>query len=106
MFAAQALAGHDVRVLVFTVAIEPDRSRAPAAFVATFSPLQRGLHRDAVRLFTSFMAVGRNFTRLYTSGWVADHMAWVQFFVISTLLTLPGLAILGWMMHRFPADRR
>jgi hypothetical protein len=32
-------------------------------------------------------------------------MAWVQFFIISTLLTLPGLAILGWMMHRFPADR-
>lgn len=106
MFAAQALAGHDVRVLVFTVAIESlTGGMASAAFVAYLSVLCNVAYTATqYALFTSFMAVGRTFLAS-TSGWVADHMAWVQFFIISTLLTLPGLAILGWMMHRFPADR-
>ncbi|MGH3853096.1 MAG: hypothetical protein ACRDR6_06280, partial [Pseudonocardiaceae bacterium] len=53
-------------------------------------------------LFTSFMAFGRT-VLASTGGWVADQMAWVEFFAMSTLLAVPGLAILGWMMHRFPA---
>jgi MFS transporter, PAT family, beta-lactamase induction signal transducer AmpG len=50
------------------------------------------------------MALGRTLLAS-TSGWVADHVGWVTFFLISTLLAVPGLAILGWMMHRLPTAR-
>jgi MFS transporter, PAT family, beta-lactamase induction signal transducer AmpG len=103
MFATQALAGHDVRVLVCTITIENlTGGMASAAFVAYLSVLCNVAYTATqYALFTSFMALGRTFLAS-PSGWVADHVGWVEFFLISTLLALPGLAILGWMMHRFP----
>ncbi len=106
MFAAQALAGHDLRVLVVTITIENlTAGMASAAFVAYLSVLCNVAYTATqYALFTSFAALGRTFLAS-TSGWVADHVGWVEFFLISTLLALPGLAILGWMMHRFPTAR-
>jgi PAT family beta-lactamase induction signal transducer AmpG len=106
MFAAQALAGHDVRVLVFTIAIENlTGGMASAAFVAYLSVLCNVAYTATqYAVFTSFMALGRTLLAS-TSGWVADHVDWVEFFLISTLLALPGLTLLGWMMHRYPATR-
>ncbi len=105
MFAAQALAGHDVRVLVGTIAIENlTGGMASAALIAYLSVLCNVAYTATqYALFTSFMALGRTFLSS-TSGWVADHVGWVEFFLISTLLALPGLALLGWMMHRFPVS--
>lgn len=99
MFAVQALAGHDLHVLVATIAIENlTGGMASAAFVAYLSVLCNVAHTATqYALFTSFMALGRTFLAS-ASGWVADHVGWVQFFLISTLLAVPGLAILGWMM--------
>lgn len=107
MFAAQALAGPDVRILVCTIAIENlTGGMVSAAFVAYLSVLCNVAYTATqYALFTSFAAVGRTFLAS-TSGWVADHVGWVTFFLISTLLALPGLAILGWMMHRLPAAGR
>lgn len=107
MFAGQALAGHDVRILVFTIAIENLTSgMASAAFVAYLSVLCNVAYTATqYALFSSFAAMGRTFLAS-TSGWVADHVGWVTFFLISTVLALPGLAILGWMMHRLPAAGR
>ncbi len=106
MFAAQALAGHDVRVLVFTIAIENlTGGMASAAFVAYLSVLCNVAYTATqYAVFTSFMALGRTLLAS-TSGWVADHVGWVEFFLISTLLALPGLTLLGWMMHRYPTTR-
>jgi PAT family beta-lactamase induction signal transducer AmpG len=106
MFAAQALAGHDVRVLVFTIAIENlTGGMASAALIAYLSVLCNVTYTATqYALFSSFMALGRTLLAS-TSGWVADHVGWVTFFLISTLLALPGLAILGWMMHRLPTAR-
>ena len=56
-------------------------------------------------LFSSFMAVGRT-VLASGSGWVADRVDWVTFFVVSTFLALPGLALLVWMMKRLPAAGR
>ncbi|MGH3720223.1 MAG: AmpG family muropeptide MFS transporter [Pseudonocardiaceae bacterium] len=107
VFAAQALAGHDVRVLVVTIAIENlTGGMASAAFIAYLSVLcNLAYTATQYALFTSFMALGRTFLAS-TSGWVADHLSWVEFFLIATLLALPGLAILGWMMRRYPAIGR
>ncbi|MGB6160975.1 MAG: AmpG family muropeptide MFS transporter [Pseudonocardiaceae bacterium] len=107
MFAAQTLAGHDVRVLIATIAIENlTGGMASAAFVAYLSVLCNVAYTATqYALFTSFMALGRTFLAS-PSGWVAAQVGWVEFFLISTLLALPGLAILGWMMHRFPTTGR
>lgn len=102
MFAAQALAGHNVLVLVFTVTVENLTSgMASAALVAYLSVLCNVAYTATqYALFTSFTALGRTFLAS-TSGWVADRMGWVEFFAISALLAAPGLVILGWMTHRF-----
>ncbi|MGH3753874.1 MAG: AmpG family muropeptide MFS transporter [Pseudonocardiaceae bacterium] len=107
MFAAQALAGPDVRILACTIAIENlTGGVASAAFVAYLSVLCNVAYTATqYALFTSFVAVGRTLVAS-TSGWVADHVGWVTFFLISALFALPGLAILGWMMHSFPAAGR
>ncbi len=107
MFVAQALAGHDLRVLVGTIAMENlTAGMASAAFIAYLSVLcSRAYTATQYALFSSFMALGRTVLGS-TSGWVADHVGWVEFFLISTLLAMPGLAILGWMIHRFPCDTR
>jgi PAT family beta-lactamase induction signal transducer AmpG len=106
-FAAQALVGHDVRLLIFTIGMENlTGGMGSAAFVAYLSVLCNVAYTATqYALFTSFMAVGRTLLAS-TSGWVADQVAWVTFFVISTVVALPGLLILVWMMRRFPAAGR
>ena len=37
------------------------------------------------------------------AGWLADQVDWVTFFVITTIAAAPGLALLLWMMRRYPA---
>jgi PAT family beta-lactamase induction signal transducer AmpG len=107
MFAVQAVAGPDVRLLVFTIGIENlTGGMGSAAFVAYLSVLCNVAYTATqYALFTSFMAVGRTFLSS-SSGWVADRVDWVTFFVISTVLAVPGLLILAWMMRRFPAAGR
>jgi PAT family beta-lactamase induction signal transducer AmpG len=107
MFAAQAVAGPDVRVLVLTIGFENlAGGMGSAAFVAYLSLLCHVAYTATqYALFSSFMAVGRT-VLASGSGWVADRVDWVTFFVVSTLLALPGLAILVWMIKRFPAAGR
>ncbi|MCH9019872.1 MAG: MFS transporter, partial [Proteobacteria bacterium] len=38
------------------------------------------------------------------AGWLADHMDWVSFFVVTTVAALPGLVLLVWMMRAFPPE--
>ena len=40
------------------------------------------------------------------SGWVAEHVDWAGFFVLSAILAAPGLLLLLWMIRRFPAAGR
>jgi PAT family beta-lactamase induction signal transducer AmpG len=107
MFAVQAVVGHDVRVLVATIGVENfSGGMGSAAFVAYLSVLCNVAYTATqYALFSSFMAVGR--TLLASgSGWVAEHVDWASFFVLSTLLAAPGLLLLVWMMRRFPTAGR
>jgi hypothetical protein len=46
------------------------------------------------------MAFGR--TVLTSSGgWLADHMDWISFFVVTTVAALPGLLLLVGIARRF-----
>jgi len=95
LFAAQARVGRDLGML--TVAIGADGftgGLAASAFVAYLSSLCRvGMSATQYALLTSLMALGR--TLLASgSGWLADRVDWATFFVLTTLLAAPGLALL------------
>jgi PAT family beta-lactamase induction signal transducer AmpG len=37
-----------------------------------------------------------------SSGYVADQTDWVTFFILSTVIALPGLVMAIWMVKRLP----
>lgn len=106
MFAAQALAGHDILVLFATIGLENfSGGMGSAAFVAYLSVLcNLAYTATQYALLSSFMAFGRTVLSS-SSGWLADQVDWVLFFVTSTVLALPGLLLLLWMMRRYPVPR-
>lgn len=103
MFAAQALAGHDVAFLALTIGIENvSGGMGSAAFVAYLSSLCTVEYTATqYALLSSLMAIGRTVIAA-SSGWLAARTGWVTFFVLTTLFAIPGLALLVWMMKRYP----
>ena len=107
MYAAQALAGHDVLFLYYTIGIENlSGGMGSSAFVAYLSVLCNKRYTGTqFALFTSFMAFGRTLLSA-SSGWVVEVTGWFQFFLISTLVALPGLLLLLWMIRKLPMARQ
>lgn len=103
MYAAQAVAGHDVQFLYFTIGIENlSGGMGSSAFVAYLSVLCNTSYTGTqFALFTSFMAFGRTLLSA-SSGWVVELTGWFDFFLVSTIVALPGLLLLLWMMRRLP----
>ncbi len=103
MYAAQSVAGHDVQFLYFTIGIENlSGGMGSSAFVAYLSVLCNTTYTGTqFALFTSFMAFGRTLLSA-SSGWVVELTGWFDFFVVSTVVALPGLLLLLWMMRRLP----
>jgi PAT family beta-lactamase induction signal transducer AmpG len=103
MYAAQAVAGHDVQFLYFTIGIENlSGGMGSSAFVAYLSALCNTSYTGTqFALFTSFMAFGRTLLSA-SSGWVVEMTGWFDFFLISTIVALPGLLLLVWMMRNLP----
>ena len=103
MYAAQTLAGHDVQFLYFTIGIENlSGGMGSSAFVAYLSVLCNTRYTGTqFALFTSFMAFGRTLLSA-SSGWMVELTGWFDFFVISTVVALPGLILLLWMMRNLP----
>ncbi len=107
MFAALALAGHSLPMLTLTIAVENlSGGMGTAAFVAYLSSLCNVAYTATqYALLSSFMSFGR--TLLSSSGgWLADHMSWASYFVLTTAAALPGLLLLLWMTRRFSPDTR
>jgi MFS transporter, PAT family, beta-lactamase induction signal transducer AmpG len=105
LFAAQAAVGHDLGFLALSIGADNfTGGLGSAAFVAYLSSLcTTGFSGTQYALLTSLMAFGR--TVLSSGGgWLADHMDWITFFTVTTLLAIPGLALLAFLMrHRPPA---
>jgi PAT family beta-lactamase induction signal transducer AmpG len=103
MYAAQAIAGHDVQFLYFTIGIENlSGGMGSSAFVAYLSVLCNTAYTGTqFALFTSFMAFGRTLLSA-SSGWVVEMMGWFDFFLVSTVVALPGLLLLVWMIKYLP----
>jgi PAT family beta-lactamase induction signal transducer AmpG len=104
LFAAQAAVGHSVPMLTLTIGADNfTGGMGSAAFVAYLSSLCNVRYTGTqYALLTSFMAQGR--TLMSTgSGWLADHMDWISFFVATTFLAVPGLVLLVWLARLAPA---
>ncbi|MBL8675408.1 MAG: MFS transporter [Rhodospirillales bacterium] len=103
LFAWQAVAGHDVVVL--TVAITIDNftgSMGAIALVAYLSSLcTSGMAGTQYALFTSLTALGRT-VMSSGSGYLAESVSWPMFWALTTLLAIPGLALVAglWWLHR------
>jgi MFS transporter, PAT family, beta-lactamase induction signal transducer AmpG len=101
MYVAQVLAGHDNLMLAVSIFTENfTNGMGSAAFVAYLSSLcSVAFTATQYALFSSLAAVP---TRLLSApaGWLADRLDWIPFFLLSTMLCLPGLALLVWLMRR------
>nr|CAI78597.1 hypothetical protein [uncultured Aminicenantes bacterium] len=103
VFVVQAWMGPDVRMLAVTIAVENiTTGMGTTAFVAYLSSLCTVAYTATqYALLTSFMAFSRT-VMSSSAGWLADHVAWTTFFVLTTVAALPGLVLLVWMIRRFP----
>ena len=103
MYAAQAMVGHDFGFLFLTIGIENlSGGMGSSAFVAYLSVLCNTAYTGTqFALFTSFMAFGRTLLSS-SSGWFVEQIGWFHFFVFSTVVALPGLLLLLWMMKNLP----
>ncbi len=107
MFEAQAAIGPDVGFLYLTIGVENvSAGMGSSAFIAYMSLLcNRAYTGTQFAMFTALMAFGR--TGLSTvSGWVADQLGWILFFISSTFVALPGLLLLVWMIFELPIQKQ
>ena len=103
MYAALALAGHDIGVLALSIAAENvTGGMGSAAFVAYLSRLCNvSFTATQYALLSSLSAVGRTVLAA-SGGWLADRVDWVPFFIIATIAGLPALLVLLRLMRRVP----
>lgn len=101
VFIGQAKAGADSLWLMGTISVENmSGGLGTAAFVAYISVLcSRHFTATQYALLSSLAAVGRTWLST-ASGWVVDQVGWIEFFLYSTALALPGLAILYLLQHK------
>ncbi|HYH21510.1 MAG TPA: AmpG family muropeptide MFS transporter [Azospirillum sp.] len=100
-FVMLAWAGHSVPALAVTVAVENVCGGiATASFVAYLSSLCNVAYTATqYALLSSFYKLGGDLLGA-PSGWLADHMDWASFFLVSMAGALPGLLILAWLIGR------
>lgn len=102
-YVVQALAGHNVYALALCVAMENlTAGMAGSALVAYISGLCNVAYTATqYALLSSLTAVGRTMFAS-ASGKLADMVGWVDFFLLTTVATVPSLLLLLWMMRRLP----
>ncbi|MGE5546633.1 MAG: AmpG family muropeptide MFS transporter [Solirubrobacterales bacterium] len=102
-YVLQATAGHNVYALALCVAAENlTAGMAGSALVAYISGLCNVAYTATqYALLSSLTAVGRTLFAS-ASGKLADMLGWVDFFLLTTVVTLPALALLLWMTRRLP----
>ncbi|MCP4394247.1 MAG: AmpG family muropeptide MFS transporter [Alphaproteobacteria bacterium] len=103
VFAYQAHVGYSTGMLMVTISVENvTGGMGTAAFVAYMSGLCNVAYTATqYALLSSFMVFARDLFSS-TSGWLADQVSWVEFFVITTFAAIPGLVLLIIMMYKFP----
>lgn len=97
-YVLQAIAGHRIEVLALCVFAENlTGGMAGAAMVAYLSGLCNVAYTATqYALLSSLTAVGRTMFGSLSGFW-ADKLGWVDFFFLTTLITVPALLLLGWL---------
>lgn len=100
VFALQAYAGHNLSVLVLVIAVENiTGGMGTAALVAYLSKLcNASFTATQYALLSSLTAVGRTFLSS-PCGVIADSVSWPTYFGISTLVAIPGMLLLIYLMR-------
>jgi MFS transporter, PAT family, beta-lactamase induction signal transducer AmpG len=103
MYILQVWAGHDLTMLAVTIGTENlTNGIGSAAFVAYLSGLcNLSFTATQYALLSSLATVGVNVLSA-SGGYLADRLGWVEFFLVSTVMCIPGLLLLVWIMRRTP----
>jgi PAT family beta-lactamase induction signal transducer AmpG len=100
IFVIQAYVGYSVPMLICTIAIENVTSgMTGVALVAYISSLCRGANTATqYALLSSIIAFGRTVLTSF-SGLIATNLGWSLYFVFTSLIALPALIILFWLLR-------
>lgn len=103
VFSLQAYVGNDISMLMVTIATENITSgMGTAAFVAYLSGLCNASYSATqYALLSSFASVGRTFLAS-SAGVLAENFNWVTYFILTTLIAVPGILILLWLIWKNP----
>ena len=108
-YVLQAVGGHRLDYLALCVAAENlTGAMAGAALVAYLSSLCSPAYTATqYALLSSLAAVGRTLVASI-GGVLADRLGWAPFFMLTTVVTVPALLLLGWIIWRHPdrSDRQ
>ncbi|MGI9450125.1 MAG: AmpG family muropeptide MFS transporter [Geminicoccaceae bacterium] len=99
MFALQAYVGAHYGLFHLTILIENlSGGMGTTAFVAYLASLcNRRYTAVQYALLTSFMQMLGKFVVVPSSGFLAESVGWINFFVMSSLAGIPALLILWWL---------
>ena len=106
-YVLQAMAGANISALALCVAMENlTAGMAGAALIAYLSSLCNSAYTATqYALLSSLTAAGRSLFSS-ASGKMVDWLGWVDFFLVTTVVTLPALVLLLWMARQPSADLR
>ncbi|MEQ8667210.1 MAG: AmpG family muropeptide MFS transporter [Rhodospirillales bacterium] len=103
VFALQAWVGYSVPMLTATIAVENfTGGMATMAFVAYLSSLCNVAYTATQYALLSSLAAFARTILSSGGGWLADQVDWVSYFLITAAAALPGLALLVWLIRRYP----
>jgi PAT family beta-lactamase induction signal transducer AmpG len=106
-FAVLAHMGHNNDMLAFTIGFENIASGIGGVVVVAYLSALCNLSYTASQyalLSAAASVVGRLVTGT-TAGGLIQSMGYVDFYLMTTVVALPGVALFGWMMHRGLVDR-
>ena len=102
-YAALAMIGASIPAFVVVISLENVANGiGGTAFIAYLSSLCNIAY--TATQYTLLMSFA-NFSRTLLAsggGWVADQVDWVTFFILTTIAGIPGVALLLYMMKRYP----
>ena len=99
MFVGQAYAGHNIYMLMVTISVENiSGGMATTAFVAYLSSLCNVMYTATqYALLSSLMSLARDMFAA-TSGFMVERVSWQMFFIVTTVMALPGLMMIVYMI--------
>ena len=104
-YIVQAVEGHSLPYLAICVTAEQITSAmASAALVAYLSSLcSPAFTATQYALLSSLIQVGGKIVGS-SSGWLSEKLGWVNFFLITSIVTVPALLLLIWISRRDAAQ--